>query len=340
VGSDCGTACRTTLVTSFDSRLKRYYADRAGEYDRVYEKPERQVDLRALRGWLPTRLACDRLIEIACGTGYWTRVVAQAASEIVAIDAVPEMLEIARARVPDASVEFLVADAYRVPAELGTFDAALAAFWFSHVPIPRRREFLSGLSAVLCAGARVVLIDNRFVDGSSSLICGQDVKGNTFQTRQLADGSTHRVLKNFPSEDEVRASIPKTARHVSYLAFDYYWALEYEIDAIANVGRLVEVRVDRPLGSLHPEFGIGYPVNYGFVPGTRSADGEELDAYVLGPEKPLSEFVGRCIAVVHRLDDDDDKLVVVPDGRQFSDAQIRRSTQFQERFFTSEIRRR
>jgi inorganic pyrophosphatase len=112
------------------------------------------------------------------------------------------------------------------------------------------------------------------------------------------------------------------------------------VDAIEYIGRLVEVRVDRPLGSVHPDFGFEYPVNYGFVPGTRSADGEELDAYALGPDEPVSKFVGRCIAVVHRLDDDDDKLVVVADGRQFSDAQICRSTQFQERFFTSEIRRR
>ena len=112
------------------------------------------------------------------------------------------------------------------------------------------------------------------------------------------------------------------------------------MDASDYIGRLVEVRVDRPLGSRHPDFGFEYPINYGFVPGTRSADGEELDAYVLGPGEPLSAFVGRCIAVVHRLDDDDDKLVVVPDGIQLSDDEIRRSTEFQERSFTSDIRRR
>ena len=112
------------------------------------------------------------------------------------------------------------------------------------------------------------------------------------------------------------------------------------MDVSDYIGQIVGVRVDRPLGSRHPDFGFEYPVNYGFVPGTLSADGEELDAYVLGPGKPLSEFVGRCIAVVHRLNDDDDKLVVVPDGREFSDDAIRRSTEFQERFFASDVRRR
>ena len=105
------------------------------------------------------------------------------------------------------------------------------------------------------------------------------------------------------------------------------------------IGQVVEVCVDRPLGSRHPEFGFQYPVNYGFVPGTSSPDGEEFDAYVLGLSEPLEEFEGRCIAVIHRLDDDDDKLVVVPEGRQFTDAEIRRATRFQERYFTSDIRR-
>jgi len=214
-------------LTSVHSGLERYYAARADEYDRVYEKPERQADLLDLRKWLPTHMASRRVVEIACGTGYWTHVVAQVAAEIVAIDAVPETLEIARARIPGAAVQFLVADAYSLPPDLGPFDAALAAFWFSHVPISRRAEFLTGLSSVLRAGANVVLIDNLFVDGSSSPICGEDEDGNTYQMRRLADGSDHRVLKNFPSEEELRGCMPDGITRVQYLAWDYYWALEY-----------------------------------------------------------------------------------------------------------------
>lgn len=105
------------------------------------------------------------------------------------------------------------------------------------------------------------------------------------------------------------------------------------------IGSLVVVRMDRPLGSRHPDFGFEYPVNYGFVPGTSSPDGDELDAYVLGVSEPLEEFEGRCIAVIHRLDDDDDKLVVVPDGFRLSDADIRQLTLFQERRFTSTVLR-
>jgi inorganic pyrophosphatase len=108
-------------------------------------------------------------------------------------------------------------------------------------------------------------------------------------------------------------------------------------EAVDFVGELVAVRIDRPMGSRHPEWGHIYPVNYGFVPGVPAPDGEELDAYVLGVFEPVEAFTGRCIAVIRRLNDDDDKLVVVPDGVSYSDEQIRVLTEFQERFFSSVI---
>jgi demethylmenaquinone methyltransferase/2-methoxy-6-polyprenyl-1,4-benzoquinol methylase len=215
-------------VTSVDPALRRYYAARAREYDRVYEKPERQTDLLALQRWLPSRFQGAHLLEIACGTGYWTKFIAPVAAEIVAIDAAPETLEIARARVHDATVRFLVGDAYRLPVELGAFDAALAAFWFSHVPVARQRELLSGLSAVLGRGAAAVLVDNRYVEGSSTPVCERDQDGNTYQLRQLDDGSSHRILKNFPTEAELRSLTAGLGEHFRYTAFDYYWAVEYE----------------------------------------------------------------------------------------------------------------
>jgi inorganic pyrophosphatase len=108
------------------------------------------------------------------------------------------------------------------------------------------------------------------------------------------------------------------------------------MDSTDFIGQIVKIRIDRPLGSAHPRHGFIYLLNYGFVPGVPAPDSEELDAYVLGVFEPLEEFEGRCIAVIRRMDDDD-KLVLVPDGRQFSDEQILALTEFQERFFQSEI---
>jgi inorganic pyrophosphatase len=99
------------------------------------------------------------------------------------------------------------------------------------------------------------------------------------------------------------------------------------------IGQTLSCRIDRPLGSHHPTHGFIYPVNYGFIPGVLAPDGEELDCYLLGVFEPLSEFQGVCIAVLHRLDDEDDKLVLAPAGRDFSDAQILALTEFQERWF-------
>lgn len=96
--------------------------------------------------------------------------------------------------------------------------------------------------------------------------------------------------------------------------------------------------IDRPLGSVHPcHDDIYYPVNYGFVPGTLSPDGAEVDAYLLGIFTPVETFAGTCIAVIHRTDNDDDKLVIVPAGKVYSRSQIRALTEFQERFFTSTL---
>lgn len=101
--------------------------------------------------------------------------------------------------------------------------------------------------------------------------------------------------------------------------------------------KTLEVKIDRPFGSKHPKHGFIYPVNYGYVPNTISGDGEELDCYVLGVFEPLETFNGKCIAIIHRLDDNDDKLIIVPENKSFSNQEIRALTEFQERFFKSEI---
>lgn len=91
------------------------------------------------------------------------------------------------------------------------------------------------------------------------------------------------------------------------------------------------------MGSKHPKWGFVYPINYGYLPGVFSGDGEELDAYLLGVFHPVIEYTGVCIAVIHRSDDDDDKLIVVPRGVSYTPDQIYALTEFQERYFESEI---
>lgn len=103
------------------------------------------------------------------------------------------------------------------------------------------------------------------------------------------------------------------------------------------LGKEVEVKIDRELGSKHPNHGFVYTLNYGYVPDTLSEDNEELDAYILGVFEPIKEFKGTVIAILHRTNDKDDKLIVVPNGIEYTDDQIRALTEFQEQYFTSEI---
>ena len=103
------------------------------------------------------------------------------------------------------------------------------------------------------------------------------------------------------------------------------------------LGATVSIKIDRPMGSPHPEWGFIHPINYGYLPGVPAPDGEDLDAYLLGVFEPVAAFTGVCIAIVHRHDDQDDKLVVVPAGVHYSDEQIMALTEFIERFYQSEV---
>ena len=103
------------------------------------------------------------------------------------------------------------------------------------------------------------------------------------------------------------------------------------------LGKEVTVEIDRQLGTRHPKHGFMYMLNYGFIPGTVSGDGEELDAYLVGEFEPVASSKGKVIAIIHRTNDDDDKLIVSANGKDYSDDAIKAMIEFQERFFESII---
>ena len=99
----------------------------------------------------------------------------------------------------------------------------------------------------------------------------------------------------------------------------------------------VNVCIDRKIGSRHPKWNFIYPLNYGYVPNTLNTDGEEIDCYVLGVFEPIDRFNGKCIAIIHRLNDDDDKLIIVPNEKKYSNDAIIALTEFQEQYYNIEI---
>ena len=216
------------MVNDITEDMRVYYAQRAAYYERVYFKPERQVDLRAMEAWLPTVFAGRHVLEIACGTGWWTLHGARDALHWLATDLNPETVALARANPMPAAVRFATVDAYTM-AELGNaqFDAAFTACWWSHVPLARLPGWLATLHARLLPGARVVMLDNAYVQTSSTPISRRDEAGNTYQNRPLDDGSVHEVLKNFPTREEAVAMLGPRAHDAKWIEYEHYWVLSY-----------------------------------------------------------------------------------------------------------------
>jgi demethylmenaquinone methyltransferase/2-methoxy-6-polyprenyl-1,4-benzoquinol methylase len=207
--------------------MARYYAQRAEEYELIFQKPERQDDLRALRSFVLETFAGRDVLEIACGTGYWTQVLARSAASVTAVDVNDEVLEIARAKPLQDNVVFRREDAYELPSFPRPFTGGLAGFWWSHVPKAHLRPFLTRLHRTLAPGAPMVFIDNAYVPGNSTPISRRTSGGDTYQKRRLSDGSIHEVLKNFPTEDELRQAVDGLACNVRVGFLPYFWVLTY-----------------------------------------------------------------------------------------------------------------
>lgn len=164
-------------------------------------------------------------------------------------------------------------------------------------------------------------------------------------------------LTVFPHfHEELRSEIEEFKKKVSYRVFELtndqaIFVNDSEVTLFGGtsgsfmlaqqyLGKEVEVIMDRPLGSKHPKHGFVYEANYGYLLGVLAPDGEDLDAYYLGVQEPLERASGVCIAIAHRKNNDDDKLVVVPSGFEMTDEQIMSSIHFQEQWFDTEIVRK
>ncbi len=211
-------------------QLEKYYARRASEYEQVYEKAERQDELEWLRGRIPALFRNRTVLEVACGTGYWTQYIAKSAKKVLACDINEAVLEIAREKaIPGDRVEFFKADAVTLEGVPGGCDAAFAGFWWSHVKRSGIERFVAGLATRLEPGARVGILDNTYVEGSSTAISRHDAEGNTYQKRTVRSGEEYEVLKNFPTPEELRAAVAPIAREAHLESLNYYWLLVFTL---------------------------------------------------------------------------------------------------------------
>jgi demethylmenaquinone methyltransferase/2-methoxy-6-polyprenyl-1,4-benzoquinol methylase len=202
--------------------MLRYYEQRQPEYEAIYSKPERQQDLAWLEDKLADLVSGHRVLEIACGTGYWTRRISKTALSLLATDASKQLAEIAVASCHTGNVQARVLDAFAIPAST-EFDCLVAGFFFSHVLLEQQQRFLNGLAQALKPSSRIVLFDNRFVKGSSTPIARREGSGDTYQVRYLSDGPAHEVLKNFPEASSLTKLLDQFCGNVSVQESQYFW---------------------------------------------------------------------------------------------------------------------
>lgn len=204
----------------------QFYAKSASNHDRIYDRPERQDDLKAMHGHVADTLRGHTVLELACGTGYWTRILAEVADKVVATDINPEMIAMARLRAfPSDKVSLRVADAWDLPDDLGDFTAVFIGFWWSHVKREEQERFLAKLRARVGKDMFIVLLDDAYVEGSSETVARTDMQGNTYQIRTAPDGERYEIPKTYPSDSALRKKLASSVREIRIVRLEYYWML-------------------------------------------------------------------------------------------------------------------
>jgi SAM-dependent methyltransferase len=214
-----------------DLNLRRYYDQRAAEYEQIYLPRDEAHgrELGELARGLRVAMEGRGVLEVACGTGYWTACAAQVARSVTATDVSRAMLAEAREKVLPPNVTIQLADAYDLTAVDGEFDAAVAMFWLSHVPRARLRTFLDGMHARLLPGSIVYLADNVYLPRVGGELLPADGSGDTYKLRRLGDGGRHRVLKNYFSERELSELLAPGTSDLTIRMGTYFWSARYRV---------------------------------------------------------------------------------------------------------------
>ncbi len=215
-----------------EKALRNYYNQRAQEYESIYHRddPIRQQEQNAISKVMKEVLRDRSILEVACGTGFWTQIVSQTARHIVAIDSSTEMLQIAKSKtIQPNKVSFLEADAYALSNVPGSFEGGLANFWFSHIPKTRINEFLLGFHKKIAKHGAVFMADNTYVPGIGGELVTQPGSEDTFKVRKLVNGSEHVILKNYYTKNQLRDIFTTFTANLNIHLGSCFWWISYEV---------------------------------------------------------------------------------------------------------------
>lgn len=205
-----------------------YYRDRANEYEKVYGKPERQGELLLVEKILQDFFKEKEVIEIACGTGYWTEKICTSARKVLATDINDAVIEIAKAKnYPPGKVILQTSDLFTLP-DTNKHESLFGGFIWSHIKLEELSKFINTANSLVVPNGTIVFMDNNYVEGSNLPLSDADAVGNTYQIRTLENGTTYKVLKNFPTESFIREILKGKAMDIEFIKLKYYWILKYK----------------------------------------------------------------------------------------------------------------
>lgn len=209
--------------------LNEYYQKRAREYEEIYHRdiPSRMNELEIIAKSMQDYLKDLDVLEIAAGTGYWSKILSKTAKSILITDGNQEPLSIAQSKNYECSVQFSVLDAYNIPVYVNC-SGCLANLWFSHIPKEKLDIFFEGLHKT--GVQSIFMADNNFVPSVGGILIDTDKNGNTYKLRTLQNGSQHTILKNYYSFDELADFFSKFDPNFSENSLFYgehFWFVKY-----------------------------------------------------------------------------------------------------------------
>jgi SAM-dependent methyltransferase len=217
------------IIVNSKHTMIQYYSKRAEEYEKIYHRndPVRQKEQDQIKSDIMRIFTCKSVLEIACGTGYWTKYIAEVAESVTGIDASDDVLKIAESK--NIKADFINCDAFSLEKVHGKFNAGCANFWFSHLNKKDIDRFLSGFHGKLLKNSSVFIADNVYVEGIGGELSGKDDNGNTYKQRKLLDGSSHRIIKNYYNEQELRGIFMKYSKDIDVRIGMCFWRVTYVI---------------------------------------------------------------------------------------------------------------
>ena len=213
--------------------LEEYYSARAAEYEKIYHRddPSAQIELDRITRNLQEATHHGNVLEVACGTGFWTQAISTQANSIVALDASNEVLQIAKSKQYKCPTTFCRADAYAIPFQTRSFDCGLACFWISHIKRQNLNTFLDQFHKHVASRAIMFFVDNVYVPGLGGEFVARENEEDTYKVRMLQNGSKHLVLKNYFTEQELARIFKQFSGNpdsVEVFYGDRYWYVKYE----------------------------------------------------------------------------------------------------------------